>query len=43
MNYMRKDVICAVLLTALAVVFFVQNHVLLSAHACPGAHCQTLP
>jgi len=40
---MRKDVICAVLLTALALIFFAQNHVLVSAHACPGAHCPTLP
>jgi hypothetical protein len=43
MNYMRKDVICAVLLTALALVFFAQNDALLSAHACPGTHCPTLP
>ena len=43
MKYMRKDVVCAALLTALALVSFAQNHIFESAHACPGAHCPTLP
>jgi hypothetical protein len=30
-------------LTALALACFAQNHIFVSAHACPGAHCQTLP
>jgi hypothetical protein len=43
MNSMRKDVICAMLLTALALAFFARDHILASAHACPGTHCPTLP
>jgi hypothetical protein len=39
----RRDVICAALLTALALAIFAQNHISVPAQACPGTHCPTLP